>query len=380
MIALLLAACSRRPEPAAEAPQDKPADDSAERTSVLELAHGATVISRSGELMLELSPIRAIDGEPASFWMNPPHDLPQSMTIALPARSRIDKIGIRTISHGAFTANHVVFESSLDGRKFMPVTTVKSADSNDAQWFEVKPFDASMIRVTMSDPMIRDHDVELRSVLARGVEVERPHPGDITGCWSFNGQRAQFERRGTHVVGVLEAGKEPMHFDGGFDGRVYRLNWIRGNDYGMTIATVSPDGQHLNAVNYHEEVIPMFFDIAWYGQRQTCTAVGGLKPAATLDVPMALIHRTGRFSLYDDSDLPRLLRSASNAVLVAHEFNFATTEQNRAAAERTLAALRQKFNLSGVKFVAQGSDDPRQPPVTDVMRALYSTVDLEIRR
>src|SRR5207245_2455804 len=159
VIAALLIACARHSEPVAETLRESVADDSAERSSLLELAHGATVTERTGELMLELSPLRAIDGEPESYWMNPPHDLPQSMTIALPARSRIDKVGIRTVAHGQWTANHVTFASSLDGRTFIPVTTIKSADSNDPQWFDVKPFEASAIRVTIDDPVLPEHDV-----------------------------------------------------------------------------------------------------------------------------------------------------------------------------------------------------------------------------
>ena len=63
--AALLAGCVRKgPAAPAEAPLEKVADDSAERSSLLELAHGATVTARTGEVMLELSPLRAIDGEP----------------------------------------------------------------------------------------------------------------------------------------------------------------------------------------------------------------------------------------------------------------------------------------------------------------------------
>jgi len=36
--------------------------------------------------------------------------------------------------------------------------------------------------------------------------------------------------------------------------------------------------------------------------------------------------------------------------------------------------------VQNVTFVARGSDAPRQNPDNDMMRAIYSTVDLEIRR
>ena len=128
-------------------------------------------------------------------------------------------------------------------------------------------------------------------------------------------------------------------------------------------------------MEWHEEAIPMFVGDSWFGEKGDC----GTPPPA-VDGPMALLRRTGRFSLYDDSELPRLLRSAPSAVLVAHEFRFAGANENREAARRALDALIQRYHLSGVKNVVQGSDAPRQEPVTEAMRALYSTVDLEIRR
>jgi hypothetical protein len=373
IIVLIFAACAQE-TPAPEPPAHVAAavTDDAERTSILELARGATVIDRTGEVLLDFSAARAIDGEPGSFWMNPPHDLPQSMTIALPARSRIDRLGIRTVSNGAFTAGHVAFESSIDGRTFTPVITIKAADSDEPQWSDVKPFEASLIRVTLVDAFLPQHDVRLQSVLARGSELEPPHPGDIAGCWSINGEAAQFVRTGGRVTGVLYTGKEPMHFDGGVDARVVRLNWVRGNDYGTSMLAVSPDGKHLSGLNWHEEAIPLFFDTSWFGDRAPCTST-----LAAFDVPMALLRRTGRFQLYDASELPRLLKAIPDAVLVAHEFRFQTAEENRRAAQQALDRLHLP---SGIKFVVQGSDAARQQPVTDVMRALYSTVDVEIRR
>lgn len=365
-IALLLIAACAPEKPAPEAPQSP--TDAAERLSLMEITRGATVVARTGEVMLDFSPVRTIDGDPGSFWMNPPGDLPQSMTFALAVRSRIDKVGIRTPAGGGFTAGHVTFEGSSDGRTFTPLITARCSDTKDAQWFDIKPFDASSIRVTIVDALVPGHDVRVFSLLAHGAPVEsNPHAGSIDGCWSINGEKAQFVQTGTHVAGVLHTGKVPMNFDGGFDEHAIRLNWIRGNDYGMSLLTVSPDGQHLSGLNWHQEAIPLFFDITWIGERAPCT-----ESLPAFDVPMAMLRRTGRFSLYDTSDLPRLLK-VPNAQFVAHEFRFATADENRRAAQQALGRL----HVSGI---AKGSEDPRQQPVSQIMRELYSTVDLEIRR
>jgi hypothetical protein len=375
-------ACAKRETPPPPREREAPITDAAERLSLFDIAHGGTVVSRTGEALLETSALRAIDGDPGAFWMTALHDLPESMIVALPARSRIDKFGIRTIVKGGFTANHVSFEASADGRAFTPIATIKSASTTDAQWFDVAPAEASYVRVTIVDSSVPDHEVRLYSAMARGTEIEPPHSGDLTGCWSINGEQAQFQRRGSHVTGVLYTGKEPMRFDGGYDGRIYRLSWIRGNDHGMALITVSADG-HLSGLNWHEEAIPMFFDTSWFGERGKCS-----KSIPADDAPHALLGRTGRYSLYGaerDIDLPRLLQGLGQYRFVAHEFRFPTAKENHDAAERELAALREQLEAAGVKldgvaFVAQGSADPRQDPITESMRALYSTVDLEIRR
>jgi hypothetical protein len=304
------------------------------------------------------------------------------MTVALPARARIEKVGIRTMANGIFTAKHVAFDGSLDGRTFAPLTTITSADSSDAQWFDIKPTEVTHFRVTVVDSMLPDHYVRLYSALARGSEVEPPHPGDITGCWSINGRNARFLRRGSRVIGVLEVGKQQIRFDGGFDGRIYRLNWIRGNDYGMALLTVAPDGQRLSGLQWHEEAIPMFVGDSWFGEKLTCSAT----IADSEEVVAAMLRRTGRYSLYniDPQPLKRIL-GAGKVRFVAHEFRQPTPEKNREFAQRELEALRRQLQaagakLDGVAFVAQGSDAPRQKPVTEAMRALYSTVDLEIQR
>src|SRR2546430_13001545 len=57
--------------------ETKAPDDTPERQSLLDLSRGATVVSRTGESMLQFSALQAIDGDPGSWWAPPPRDLPQ---------------------------------------------------------------------------------------------------------------------------------------------------------------------------------------------------------------------------------------------------------------------------------------------------------------
>ena len=404
-LALLTAfafSCEREPEvgraryPNVRPLDAKPPDDSADRVSIVSIARGSVITSRTGEALLELSALRATDGDPVSAWTSPPQDLPQSMTIALAARTRIERVGFRT--NVAIPVRTVAIEGSTDGITFAPIKSVVSAETRDAQWFDIQPVEVMHLRYSMVDAPRPDADARIASVLAQGAELEPPRPGDATGCWNVNGVRTRLERKGTHVTGIAQTGKEPMHFSGGFDGRTYRLSWIRGNDYGYLFMAVSPDGRSMNAIEWHEEAIPLFFGESWFGTRTPCSS----RETFDAETPEKLLRRTGRYSLFglsfnDDGSvdtersaatiawLVRFLATAPQSRFVGHEYRRANPQENKAFAQRELDALRAALQkagakLDGVAFVAQGSDAPRQPPENDPMRSIYSTIDLETKQ
>ena len=370
-VALILAACRREaPRPAAGAAAAT-LDDRAERVSLTNIVRGATIISRTGESFLAVAADAAIDGDPVTFWANPPHDLPQSIVIGLSARSRIDRVGMRT-PRRVYTANHVQFEGSLDGTSWRPIATIAAAEKDAPQWFSVPPAEASFLRVTMVDG--RPADVRLQSVLAAGKELEPAHVGAIGGCWSFNGSPAYFEQRGGRILGVVAVGNQPVYLDGGVAGRVYRFVWIRGNDYGLALMTVSADSRHLTALSWHEEAITMFRAGSWFGER---CAPGAPHPPLREDVPIALLQRAGRYSVFSGY-IPHL---SIPMQIVVHEFREPTAEANKQRAQHVADALAAVLHAPpSVTFVAAGSDAPRHPPVTDAMRLMDSSVDVEIRR
>jgi hypothetical protein len=386
-----LAACRREPPPQPLLPAAPP-DDHYERVSLTNIARGATIVSRTGEAYLMAAADAVIDGDPASFWVNPPRDLPQSIVIALPAPSRIDRVGLRTPKK-AYTANRVQFDGSLDGVAWRPLIAATAIVTDAAQWFDIAPAEAAYLRVTVLDARPPYADVRIASVLARGTEFDPPNAGAIDGCWSLNGREAVFASRGGRVTGTLAIGEQPLLLDGGSDGRVFRFVWIRGNDYGLALMTVSPDGKHLTAVEWHEEAIPLFKGESWFGER--CGRAEA-RPTLRDDVPLALLRRVGRYSAFglrfrDDGtldaaasreavdDLKKLIASLRvPARIVVHEFREETPAQNKAKAQREIESL--KAAGLNAPFVAAGSDAPRQQPVTEAMRLIYSSVDLEIRR
>ena len=397
---LLIASCSRTaPKPAAQShdPGKLPTDIINEQSSLLDISKGATVVSRTGEAMLATSAVKTIDGDLGSFWSSPSHDVPQSIVIALGARSRIDRVGLRSLVQGGFGANHVTIESSLDGAAWQPLATITSQHVSEGQWLNVAPAQGAYLRVTILDAANAGRDVRIQSLYASGTEIEPPSDASLDGCWSFNGSAAAFVQRGACATGALSMRAQPLFLAGGTNGRLWRFNWIRGNDFGYAALAVSPDGKHLSGIEWHEEAIPMFAGTDWFGERAACGA-----PQPRDDVPLALLRRAGRVSLFalkfdpagqlmaeasreELQSLASLVRVMPGLTLVAHEFRQPNARRNKEVAQREVTTVgealqRLGVDISRISFRAAGSDEPRQTPETDVARAIYSSVDAEVRR
>ncbi len=402
LLALLLIASCSNPAPKRAAthaePNELPTDIVNERSSILDITNGATIVSRTGESMLVTSAINPIAGEIASFWAPPPHDYPQSIVIALGAHSRVDRVGFRSIVPSGFEANHVAFERSLDGTLWQPLATMTSRHVSEAQWLDVTPSDAAYLRITIPDVRNPGRDVRLQSILARGSETSPRRDPPLDGCWSINGEMTIFLQRGTRATGIMMQGAQPVALVGGTNGRIWRFNWIRGNDYGYSVLTVSPDSGHLAALNWHEEAIRLFTTTPWFGERAPCTA-----PSPFDNLSLALLRRAGHvsfFALQFDSNgdllagasreelasMASVIESAPVALrLVAHEFRQPDAKRNQDVTEHEIASVRKALAHLGAKldrldFVAAGSGNSRQTPSTDAARAIYSSVDLEVRR
>lgn len=408
---LLLSACPSRPvtpSKSASAPhvQKRPeempssSDDSVERTSLATLANGAVLVDRTGESFLELSALNLIDGNPDSFWLAPPQDMPQSAIIELAACTRVTSVGFRSVANGDFHLRDARVEAMTGNGPFATIATVKLTDSHDAQWFDVPPTEADRLRVTFLSGPTPGHEVSVNSFLVHGQEIEPPAPRQLSGTWKLNGHDASFAQFGNHISGVIQYNKLPVYVEGGVsNNRLLRLLWIRGLEHGLGVATVSRDGKHFSMIEWHEEPIPLFYDDAWFGERVNDASA----PDTTEVFAASYMHRAKRWPLFglaftpdgtldtaaSDHALQVLVHMIAKAPaalrLVSHEFREATPAANRARAQRALDTLHAELakrgaRLANVQFITAGSDAPRQLPVTQNMRELYSSVDLEILR
>jgi hypothetical protein len=373
-----------------------PTDIINEQSSLLDISKGATIVSRTGELMLPTSAMNTIDGDIETFWSSPPHDLPQSIVIALGARSRIDRIGIRSLA-GAYEVKSVAFESSLDGTSWQSLATITSKHVDVAQWQDISPIEASYLKVTIPEALNAGHDGRLNSLFAHGTEVAPHSDSALAGCWSVNSSAANFVQHGSHATGVLVLGKQPIFLEGGNSGRLWRFNWIRGNDYGYTVLTLAPDGKHFSGLEWHEEAIPLFRGWPWFGEPAQCSA-----PNPRDDVNIAVLSRARHVSLFglqfDPSgrflqdasreqlqSLATMLRLAPPVTLVAREFRQPDARRNQEVTQREIDSLKAALttlgtDMSRISFRAAGSEGPRHVPESDIARAIYSSIEVEVRR
>jgi hypothetical protein len=379
LIALLLATCREAPAPPpARAAVTQP--DDSERGNLLNIALGASVISRTAELSLDPSALRAIDGDPESAWDSPSFDgSHQTIVFALPVRTRVEKIGIRTPKEETFRVAAVQVDSSIDGVNFSPLATLKIADTADLQLFPVKPRDIVYLRVMTLDAPGRY--ATLQSFQVRGAWLETPKRQPITGCWSINGFPSQFKVDRGRITGTISS-DHPISFDGGSDGLVYRFVWISGPDRGFALMTTAPDGKHLSGLRWYVEPTVDSTAESWFGERSSCAPVA----EANQDVRLLFLRRSGRLPLYgsDEATVDLLASSSGRARLVSREFRQATAEENRRRAQARLDTLREAMRKRGIDparfdWVAAGSDDPPRPIENEMMRVLYSVVDLVAR-
>jgi len=393
LIAIALLACRQVEKPATPpVPPPRPLDAS-ENGNLLNMAFGASVVSRTAEQTLEASAVRAIDGDPESAWTSPPADNNQTIVFALPAPARIEQVGVRTDSRKSFAVTKIRFEASSDSKTFTTIAEPQLASSEEPQLFPITPVTASYLRVTTTEaPGLF---ALLKSVHARGTYMSQPTAQPIAGCWKINGKRAEFIDETGRIRGVIGEANQ-IKLQGGLDGTLYRLIWTRGPEWGYAAITISPDGKHLTGIKWHEEPLNWTFGDSWFGER--CDRVipsvsegpGGRVVLRAAPTPRSLAHarddirfdflqRARRLPMFGgDADLDvvmRLLSEGKRVKLVARDYRGVLQEPKLNALREALQ--KRGADLSRVDFGALGDKKPRYPIENELMRSLYGVVEIE---
>ena len=395
----LLACRENAPAPAAQKPietkehQRLPATPDNDADNSLNLLYGATVVSRGGELHLENSAIHTIDGFQESVWTSAPGVPEETIVYSMLAPTRLQRVGVST-SASVDVPESVAFDTSMDGRTWTELTTLKTALTEQRQFVSVKPTVAHYLRVRTIDPQKRYY-LRIRGVHVTGEEVAAPRTPSFTGCWSINGEIAHLVQNGARISGTI--GSDPPTFiDGGTDNRVGMVMWMRGPTWGYAAITRSPDGRHLSGLSFFEEA-DINLGEGWFGQRCGAGAPPAVLPASG---PAQLLARAKRYSLYglafdgNDRVIEELSAPTLDAVaallatspsqkfrIIARELRFDTPELNRQHTAARVQAIRDALakrgvDVSSIEFVSAGNDIGEIAPRSALQRALLSRVDL----
>jgi hypothetical protein len=409
LLLLAVLACRRAPEPppAQPAQQKQPAEQKqpVESDSVpisqpvtdidgdnlLNLAYGAALVSRTGESNLEASAVHAIDGMSFTAWMSSPGDPAQTLVYALGAPSRVEELGVTT-THRNQSPEKVGFSASSDGRSWREITTVQPLNRG-TKTAPVPPFETRYLRVETIEP--KENYTTLVSVHAFGRELGPAERHSFNGCWTVNTRRATFIQRGARITGMIEGPREPTYVDGGMEGRVAKLTWMRGPMWGYAVATLTPDGSGLSGITFHEDPLINQVGVGWIGTR--CDSPVTL----TLPAPADYLRRMRRWMmagvLFDGNE--QLLEEPSGPTLdtaaalirnapaqrfrvIAREFRNNDPNENLRRTAARIDAIRTALRTRGVdvermEFVADGSKRTGVEMPSAIQRMLGSRIDLE---
>lgn len=404
LVLIAVAACNRAPEPPARpAPQRIPTEGPVsiaadvpdiDSDNLLNLAYGAALVSRTGEMNLESSAVNAMDGLSFTAWTSSPAAPGQTLVFAFGGPSRIEQLGVTTTEKNRSPAK-VRFASSSDGRSWRDITTIEPADKGTTMK-GVTPFEARYLRVDTIEPA--EYYAALTSVHAIGSELRPAERHSFGGCWSINTFEATLTQNGARVTGIIGGAKQPTYVDGGIDGRVAKLMWIHGPMWGYAAATLTPDGRNLSAITFHEDPDAQHVAEAWIGNRCEAQNAANLSSPHT---PADFLRRIGYWTMsgivFDREE--RLIEEPSRAVLdaaaalinaapaqrfriTAQEFRNNDPSENRRRTQARIDALRdalraRRVDVSRVEFVSNGSERKDIKMPSALQRMLWSRIDLE---
>ncbi|HEU4889823.1 MAG TPA: discoidin domain-containing protein, partial [Thermoanaerobaculia bacterium] len=324
-------------------------------------------------------------------WMSSPGGASQTLVYALGAPSRVEQLGVTTTARDQ-SPEKIRFAASSDGRSWREVVTIQPANRG-TKMTEVQPFEARYLRVETIEP--KEYYAALVSVHALGREIGPPERHPFSGCWTVNMRRATLVQRGARISGTIEGARQPTYVEGGVEGRVAKLMWMRGPMWGYAAATLTPDGRGLSALTFHEDPLGNQAGEAWIGERCDQAAVGKVL------APADYLRRTGRWMMsgvvFDGQE--RLLEEPSRYTLdaaaaliaaapaqryrvIAREFRNNDPNENRRRTTARVEAVRTALRARGVdvtrmEFVAEGSERSDVNMPSAIQRMMWSRVDLE---
>lgn len=361
-----------------------------DRDNLARIDRGAVVTHRTGEVNLQMTPVRAIDSDGRSPWATPRGPIPWSTTIALAAPADVSSMALTLRGARTRTASKFGVEVSTDGETFTDAGELTVAET--AAHGRIDRPAVRAIRLT-SRPAEGEMMTAVSEIVVYGREVAPWQPPSLAGTWRVNGTKLALSDAGGMVRGATGA-EPPTLLEGGWSGRSIRFAWSRGEEFGVGVMAVDPSARHLNALWWNLKPIEAFFGSSWLGSREAGTQAPAIR-GSVMDV---FLRRDGRYPLYgisfeDDGTLSASSAGAVRALadllkreperyrLVAHEVSEAGADADRETARRhllTLAAALEREGVATIATHAAGRDAMEHTPWIPVQKLLYNRIDLQL--
>jgi hypothetical protein len=211
----------------------------------------------------------------------------------------------------------------------------------------------------------------------------------------INGLVAHLDQKGARLTGSV-ATSPPTFLEGGSDGRVARLVWLRAPNRGYVALTMDPTTQTLSGLMMYDNISSGAVADGWFGERCEHESKSELPGVRELG---EILDRSNRLSLYgltfdsrehvletESAETLDLIASLIAArpdkkfLLVSHELRLDAPDQRTAA---RIASLREALQKRGaattrIEFVAAGAKPLDIPIVAALQRLMGSRVDLEL--
>jgi len=390
---LALLACGKE-EPSA--PSAAAATSTASETrNLASVINGATVIDRTAEASLDYSALAAFDSDPQTVWSTPPVNLQQTVTLALPATTRVEAVTIRTsTTRAARGVRTLEFSLSSDGIAFTPAVRLIVPKQTPGQSFPVAAADARFVRFKTIDTYGETEVIDVPSIEVHGRETQQFVSRSLAGDWTINEAAASFIQTGLRGRGIIRT-DPPMFLDGAWHERTFRFLWTRGRKKGVGVLTLDSESRRLSGFWWFGEARRDWLGSALFGSKSdTATA---FEPANVMkvflardrSVPLPQIVASNHDPAGNGSIISELRtliseNPAARFRITARDWTGATAEERQRIAQEQMTSFRRAFSerASGeppnVSFLAVGEPDVSAKSDQPLSRLLMSRFVLEV--
>ncbi|MBV8547509.1 MAG: OmpA family protein, partial [Acidobacteria bacterium] len=230
---------------------------SAETPSLISFSSGALVVQKPQEYSEGWSAFWLLDDKATSGWATPENSIaPQTIVIALPERTQLDRLSFDTgsIDGDGRGAKDITVEMSDTSATagFQQIAAVSLQDRADNQSFPVSAqVPGRWLRVVVKNNHGSPQYIELMEIRGFGKQLTQTPFADASGTYDTNYGKFHLKQEGTSVTGCYEHSDGLLN--GGIEGRVMKFMWSEGKDHnGPALMVFTPDGKRMFGLWWYE--------------------------------------------------------------------------------------------------------------------------------